>query len=357
MGKQFNIARKECRQANKTRQSAPYFLCISLAILFAMALTYTNHGGIDQSVMSLNSGAEIVLTMLQLFFLIKTNPFIIEKVVKGSRSSLSPGYLMVLETTITIIYSFLSLWIFRITINHLPVGEALHEQFRSGSGRNQVLVMLYAILSQWIKTFESILANLRKQRMELSLLQTHYTSAQFETVKSDLNPNFLYSCLDALKNIINTEAQNADKFITRLSKTYRYFLDQRSKHRVPLANEIQFMENYLHLVNVQHHQAIKLSIQVNKYGNSTLITHTGKILMDYILDSCHYSTKEPLYIRVSNKANQITIAYKSTKGYQASTMSNAQMQELITIYKNQNQDISLIDPQDEHLPKQIVIHT
>jgi LytS/YehU family sensor histidine kinase len=73
-------------------------------------------------------------------------------------------------------------------------------------------------------------------------------SAQFETLKNQIDPHFLFNSLNVLSSLIEENPENAQKFTTSLSKIYRYVLDQKDKELVPLKEELNFAKTYMKLL-------------------------------------------------------------------------------------------------------------
>jgi len=53
--------------------------------------------------------------------------------------------------------------------------------------------------------------------------QTH-TAHEFELLKSQVNPHFLFNCFNTLSSLIQEDKEEAEHFLDELSKVYRYLL-------------------------------------------------------------------------------------------------------------------------------------
>ena len=62
-------------------------------------------------------------------------------------------------------------------------------------------------------------------------------TAKFETLKSQIDPHFLFNSLNVLTSLISENPKQAERFTTKLSKVYRYVLEQRNKELVPIEEE------------------------------------------------------------------------------------------------------------------------
>ena len=85
---------------------------------------------------------------------------------------------------------------------------------------------------------------------------------QNETLKNQVNPHFLFNSLNTLSSLINTEVGIAGQFISKLSVIYRYILDNSSKLKVSLKEEIEFIKDYYYLHQIRNEGKIKLEIDI-----------------------------------------------------------------------------------------------
>lgn len=86
---------------------------------------------------------------------------------------------------------------------------------------------------------------------------------QNETLKNQVNPHFLFNSLNTLSSLLNTEVSIAGQFINKLSMIYRYILDNTSKLKVPLNEEIEFVRDYFYLHQIRNEGKIQLEININ----------------------------------------------------------------------------------------------
>ena len=100
-------------------------------------------------------------------------------------------------------------------------------------------------------------------------------TAKFETLKNQIDPHFLFNSLNVLTSLIGENPAQAEKFTTKLSKVYRYVLEQRNKDLVPLSEELQFAKSYMQLLQMRFEDAVEFTIAVSdeiaQKKNSALI--------------------------------------------------------------------------------------
>lgn len=103
--------------------------------------------------------------------------------------------------------------------------------------------------------------------------EKEYIRSQLENLRKQLNPHFLFNCLNTLHAMV-PEAPDARKFIQKLSSAYRYMLEHNDENIVDIGDELGFVENYFYLQKVRFKEALQHDIQL-----------TGKVLMKQIPSS------------------------------------------------------------------------
>ena len=88
-----------------------------------------------------------------------------------------------------------------------------------------------------------------KQASEEALLQR----SQFELklLRAQVQPHFLFNTLNNMYYEAYMDSPRTALLIERLSDIMRYFVDQSSQETVPLATEVQFLDNYIALEKIR----------------------------------------------------------------------------------------------------------
>lgn len=81
-------------------------------------------------------------------------------------------------------------------------------------------------------------------------------SAQFDALKNQLDPHFLFNSLNVLSALIDENPDQAQKFTSSLSKVYRYVLEQKNKELVSLEEELKFAKTYINLLKMRFEDGI-----------------------------------------------------------------------------------------------------
>ncbi|MDD4822852.1 MAG: histidine kinase [Bacteroidales bacterium] len=131
---------------------------------------------------------------------------------------------------------------------------------------------------------------------------------QNETLKSQVNPHFLFNSLNTLASLVNTDAEKASQFISKLSLMYRYILDNSQKVKVPLKDELAFIEDYFYLHEARSKGKILLSINIKESNYEYEILPVSlQVLIENAIKHNMATIEKPLRIVVYMEEQQIVV--------------------------------------------------
>jgi len=166
------------------------------------------------------------------------------------------------------------------------------------------LIVIYSFMTSF-----RIFRYLQLKNLEVVKWQREYTQSQFEAMKNQLNPHFLFNSLNALSSLVYVNADLAETFIEKLSRSYRYLLEQRDKTTVPLAQELQFLDSFLFLTEQRFGNKLQVSLKEINAANCYVPPHTLMILLEYIIQTNSMSAASPLLLSLSQKENVLVLEY------------------------------------------------
>lgn len=85
-------------------------------------------------------------------------------------------------------------------------------------------------------------------------------TAQYESLRSHVNPHFLFNSLSVLTSLVETEPPVAVKFIRKLAEVYRYVLDMRDRELVMLSEELSLVHSFLFMQRYRFGDNLQVTI-------------------------------------------------------------------------------------------------
>ena len=130
---------------------------------------------------------------------------------------------------------------------------------------------------------------------------------QYETLKNQVNPHFLFNSLNTLSSLVSKDARLSEKFIARFSSIYRYILENRDKDLVPLENELDFVRDYYFLQKIRDDGKIQLDINIEEANKYEILPISLQLLIENALKHNAATKESPLKIEVSNKNDHLMV--------------------------------------------------
>lgn len=149
---------------------------------------------------------------------------------------------------------------------------------------------------QWIHNFS------RSVKLEKETLQ-----AKYETLKTQINPHYLFNSLNSLVEMVDDNEEAVD-YIQHLSGFLRYVLGTRDKDLVYMEEELEQLENYYQLQQKRFGNKLRLDIRVpDKYLMYVIPPLSLQMLLENVIKHNVISTAKPLNVEIAVKADRIVV--------------------------------------------------
>lgn len=150
--------------------------------------------------------------------------------------------------------------------------------------------------------------NKLERKIVIESTKAETATAQFETLKNQLDPHFLFNSLNVLTGLIEENPENAIDFTTSLSKIYRYVLEQKDKEVVSIQEEINFAKTYVNLLKLRFENSIDFEIEQITFSETEFIVPLSlQILLENTIKHNIVSDQKPLKIKIYKKDNYLII--------------------------------------------------
>lgn len=150
-----------------------------------------------------------------------------------------------------------------------------------------------------------------RERLEEERKMREKIEADFSSFKSEINPDLLYESLENLILTLHHNVEKAEEQIDHLASLYRYGLVNRQKELVNLAEELQATTSLLHLLNIHHHQAISLVIEIDRPTEVYLIPGSMLVAIDTIVRNTLISARSPLTFQLYREEDDYVVVQHS----------------------------------------------
>jgi len=144
--------------------------------------------------------------------------------------------------------------------------------------------------------------------VELERTKTDNLTAQYELIRQQVNPHFLFNSLNTLKYMVESEDPHAVDFILKLSDFYRFTLESRKLDLITLAEELNILRSYVFLLKARFEAGFDLSINIDvRHHRSLVPPFTLQLLVENCIKHNVVSLDRPLHIRLYSEQDQLVI--------------------------------------------------
>ena len=191
-------------------------------------------------------------------------------------------------------------WVQQLILSHINFGPTMLMVEVRGILINLVCYMFLTLLQN----------NYAGQQIQLELekVKSDNLGAQFELLKQQINPHFLFNSLNTLKSMAETKDSETVDFIMKLSDFYRFTLESRKSDLITVQEEMKIIDSYIFLQKARFGDGITLTKELNDDVLKTLIPpFTLQLLVENCIKHNIVSQSKPLHIRIYNSENKIVI--------------------------------------------------
>jgi hypothetical protein len=192
-------------------------------------------------------------------------------------------------------------------------------------------VVVFLIVSLAIHAFYFYKALQETKVKEQKIIATT-ANAQFESLKNQIDPHFLFNSLNVLSSLIEENPENAQKFTTSLSKIYRYVLEQKDKELVAVEEELAFAKIYMQLLAMRFENSISYELPENTNVDAKVVPLSLQLLLENCIKHNIVSSSKPLHIKISIEDNQLVIENNWQKKEVLSDGKGVGLQNIVNRY-------------------------
>lgn len=123
--------------------------------------------------------------------------------------------------------------------------------------------------------------------------------SQFEILKHQINPHFLFNSMNILSTLISHHPKKALEFTNQFSNTYRQVLELKEELLIPLRQELEFVESYLYLQKMRFTDNLNLTINIGEEDKMLNLPPFGlQLLIENAIKHNIVSMEQTLNIKV-----------------------------------------------------------
>ena len=168
---------------------------------------------------------------------------------------------------------------------------------------NLLLPLGITVVATTIFNSRKFLLEWRRSAIEAERLKSEYLASQYQSLKDQVNPHFLFNSLNTLTYLVYEDQDQAAQFIKKLSEVYRYVLDTREREVVALNEELAFTQSYIFLQKIRFEESLQVHLAVSDVSLYRLPPLALQMLLENAVKHNELSEEHPLQITISTEGN------------------------------------------------------
>jgi sensor histidine kinase YesM len=236
---------------------------------------------------------EVLVTFLVAFFTFMINYYIIRPLDGLKKTGIKKIIISILVTLASvyllsdILFSIKNLNNEAVNPNRFSLLYFFRDMFMAAF----VLICIYIIKGFYEK--QAVL-------IENEKLISENLKSQYQSLKNQVSPHFLFNSLTALKELIDDDPRNARQYVSHLSVVLRYTLQSNENKTICLIEEAESVKSYIFLIKMRFGSNLIIDFQIDEaFNNYRLPPLVIQTLIENAVKHNEISKRNPLKIMLS----------------------------------------------------------
>jgi LytS/YehU family sensor histidine kinase len=138
-------------------------------------------------------------------------------------------------------------------------------------------------------------------------LKREKLAIEYESLRYQVNPHFLFNSLTALSSLVYTDQQKAVIFIREFSNVFRYVLECREKEVVDFATEKKLLESVSFLNRIRYEDSLQINITLTDATDKYVIPMALQMLLENAIKHNAISENKPLKVEILEEEGYVVV--------------------------------------------------
>ena len=159
-----------------------------------------------------------------------------------------------------------------------------------------------------------LIQKVNKDERERKELEKERLNSELAFLKNQVSPHFFFNTLNNIYSLIDLNTETAKESVHKLSKLMRYLLYESEREKLPLSDELAFLNHYIDLMKLRLNPKVKLEIHFpEKYPNHLI---PPLLFIPFVENAFKHgiSYRESSYIHINMKVTENNIQFSTLNG-------------------------------------------
>ncbi|MEI7587435.1 histidine kinase [Runella sp.] len=203
----------------------------------------------------------------------------------------------------------------------LNLPELWHKAFRAErpfnpnrSRRFDTFTFLYSLLAVGASTSLTVVQKWQKDAQIREQLEQEKVSSELSFLKAQINPHFFFNTLNNIYALTMIDVENAREALHRLSRMMRYVLYETKEGTVRLSQEIDFLQDYIQLMQLRLTDKVKVTFEKPQPINDVAIA--PMLLLPFLENAFKHGVsatqRSEIFVGLSQQGQSLRVEVKNT---------------------------------------------
>lgn len=190
------------------------------------------------------------------------------------------------------------------------------------------------IVNQAVYETEASYRRIKISQLEAEQLKKAQLQTQFDSLKEQVNPHFLFNSLNSLSSLIATNPDKAEAFVEEMSRVYRYLLRSNEEQLTTLQKEMDFIESYNMLLQTRFGSGFQPVLQIEEKKKEWLLPPmTLQLLIENAVKHNIVDPDTPLVVQLYTQDEKLVVRNNLQKKNKAVASNKVGLSNIISKYK------------------------
>jgi len=220
------------------------------------------------------------------------------------RFALQSVLLYIVSLIIVVVYAEMFLLSSTDSLTYKQFFLRYHDEFLKTLIISFIGVLVFNLFDFLIYSYNQ----LREAEVKSAELLNNQLNLQFNALRSQLSPHFLFNSLNTISSLIYSDSEKAEKFIRMFAESYRFIFKENKKALIPLQKELDFVKSYNYLLEVRFHDAYQLKIDLPQKILDTYVPPLSiQMLVENAIKHNQISQTSPLCVEIEADKNYLCV--------------------------------------------------
>lgn len=155
--------------------------------------------------------------------------------------------------------------------------------------------------------------NWRTSELNAQELKVQFAEAQYNALKNQVNPHFLFNSFNTLNSLIYEDQDKAAEFVGKMSEFYRSILKSNNQPYNSVQAEIELAKSYAFLLKTRFEDDFVLAIKGEPSHDSKIPPISIQMLIENAVKHNVVSPDSPLVVKVSIESDRVVVSNEIKK--------------------------------------------